>query len=392
MVKVCKIEVRPLGKNIDINNKLFYDILFRLRCEHRACANRCIQLIWEQQNEDEKFKKSYGEYPTKEQRQELYGYSSTGGLIYNLIKQEFTSLNTAILSACQQIADKKMKADRKDIFIGNKSIPNFNNSMPIELPKKNIKLGYDNTSGNWTVELALLSIKAKKEYNLKSGTLPFSLVVKDKNIRSTLEKCVDEIYTVCGSKLKYDKRANKYFLMLSFQFENTKKVLDKNNICMVHLSVGNAVECTTSNNDKPFIIKGGEIDTFRAKHEARKRSILRQRVSCGDGSVGHGIKKRVEAAYKERDIINNFKDTINHRYSKWIVEYAIKNNCGTIQLENLKGISERLLFLKTWSYFDLQNKIEIKAEYYGIEIKSVPYPKTDEELISESNSANMKQS
>lgn len=389
MIKVCKIEVKPLGKNIDLENKDFYDILFKLRCSHRACANRCIQLMWEQQNEDEKYKKSFGDYPTKEQRKELYGYGSASGLIYKLIRSEFDGMNTAVLSACQQIAEKKMKADRKDIFIGNKSIPNFNNSLPVEIPKKNIKIFYDTTSGDWILELSLLSNKAKKEYGLKKGSLPFKLVVRDRNIRSTLEKCEDDIYHICGSKLQYDKRNNKYFLMLSFQFEIAQKTLDTSKVCMVHLDVFNAVECTTTENDKPLKIKGGEIEMFRAKHEARKRNLLQQRKICGSGSVGHGSKKRIEPAYKERDIIANFKDTINHRYSKSIVDYALKNKCGIIQLENLKGISERLLFLKNWSYYDLQNKIIAKAESYGFEIKTVPYPKTDKELIEELN-ANIK--
>lgn len=383
MVKVCKIEVKPLGNKIGIDNKTFYDILFKLRCEHRACANRCIQLIWEQNNEDEKFKKLNGEYPTKEQRVMMCGYTSVRGAIYNKVKQEFTSLNTGVLAACEQVADKKMKADRKDIYAGNRSIPNYNNNMPIELPKKNIKFNYDSDSGDWVVELALLSNKAKKEYELKTGTLIFKLIVRDKNIRGTLEKCLDGVYTVCGSKLKYDKHAHKYFLMLCFQFDVSQRSLDKENICMVHLDAFNAVECTTSNEDRPFIIKGGEIEEFRIRHEVRKRSILKQRTSCGEGSVGHGTKKRVEAAYKERDVISNFKDTINHRYSKWIIEYAVKNNCGTIQIEDLGGISERLLFLKNWSYFDLQNKIREKAAYYGLEVVYVPYPKTDEELINE---------
>ena len=382
------MEVKPLGKNIDIDNKQFYDILYSLMYEHRACANRCVQLIWDQNNKDEEFKIKNGLYPKKQDYIEMYGYTS-GGVIYRKISEEFKHLNTSILSACQQMVEKRMKTDKKDIFTGNKSIPNYNNTLPIEIPKNNIYLEYDD-SGKWSVELGLLSKSYKSKLQLKQGKLPFALIVKDKKTKAILENCFDKTYTICGSKLKYDKRANKYYLMLSYQFESTKKTLDKSNICMVHLDVDNAVVCTTTNNSKPLVIKGGEIDVFRAKHEARKQSILKQRVTCGAGSVGHGTKKRIEAAYTEHNVIKNFKDTINHRYSKCIVEYALKNNCGTIQLEDLKGISERLLFLKNWTYADLQRKIASKADDYEIEIISIPYPKTDEELILEHNSANIK--
>lgn len=262
--------------------------------------------------------------------------------------------------------------------------------MPIELPKNNIAINYDKSSGDWNVSLSLLSNYCKKENCLKSGILPFKIVSKDKNIRKTLEKCSDRVYNICGSKLKYDDRSNKFFLFLSFQFEKQERNLNKDNICIVHIGVFNAVECTTKNGDKPLYFKGGEIEDFRAKHEAKKRSLLKQRVACGGGSVGHGTKTRVEPAYIERNIINNFKDTINHRYSRAIIDYAIKNDCGTIQLEDLTGVSERLLFLKTWSYLDLQEKIKNKASVIGIEIDKVKYPKTDEGLIAEFNSANVK--
>jgi IS605 OrfB family transposase len=64
---------------------------------------------------------------------------------------------------------------------------------------------------------------------------------------------------------------------------------------------------------------------------------------------------------------------MNHKYSKYIVDFAIKKNCSAIQIENLEGYSEKAKesFLKSWPYYDLQSKIIYKAKEYGIEVIKV---------------------
>ncbi len=116
-----------------------------------------------------------------------------------------------------------------------------------------------------------------------------------------------------------------------------------------------------------LVISGGEIEEFRRRTEARKRILLKQGITCGDGRIGHGRKKRNEPAYKIEDRIARFRDTANHKYSRALIEFAVKNRCGVIQMENLKGIAVNAdKFLKNWSYYDLQTKIENKVKEAGI--------------------------
>src|SRR5690606_7924506 len=56
---------------------------------------------------------------------------------------------------------------------------------------------------------------------------------------------------------------------------------------------------------------------------------------------------------------------------RYIVDMAKKHECGTIQMEDLSGISKDDVFLKNWSYYDLQTKVKYKAEEYGIEVKLI---------------------
>ena len=73
------------------------------------------------------------------------------------------------------------------------------------------------------------------------------------------------------------------------------------------------------------------------------------------------------------DRVNNFRNTLNHKYSKYVINFALKNNCGNIQMENLSGFNESVSenLLKNWSYFDLQAKIKYKAEGNGIAVNFI---------------------
>jgi IS605 OrfB family transposase len=73
----------------------------------------------------------------------------------------------------------------------------------------------------------------------------------------------------------------------------------------------------------------------------------------------------------------------NHIFSKSIIEYAVKNNAGAIQMERLTGFgrdkndevdSDFKFILRYWSFFELQTMIEYKANAAGIEVRYVdPY-------------------
>ena len=121
-------------------------------------------------------------------------------------------------------------------------------------------------------------------------------------------------------------------------------------------------------------IAGNEVDDYAKKLERRKQSYQQQARYCGDGRIGHGTKTRIAEVYKAGDRIANYRDTINHRYSKAVVEYAVKNGYGTIQMEDLSGIKEDTGFpkrLQHWTYYDLQTKIENKAKEHGITVVKI---------------------
>lgn len=220
--------------------------------------------------------------------------------------------------------------------------------------------------------MALINKDKQKELNFKDCSVRFKLLVKDDCTRTILERCFDEVYTITASKIMYNKKKKQWYINLGYKFtKEIDKTLDKDRILGVDLGVINPLVASVYGSYDRLIIGGGEIDKFRKRVEANKVQMLKQGKYCGDGRIGHGVNTRNKPAYNIEDKISRFRDTVNHKYSKAVVDYAVKNNCGTIQMEDLKGITQNKneRYLKNWTYFDLQTKIEYKAKALGIEVK-----------------------
>lgn len=152
----------------------------------------------------------------------------------------------------------------------------------------------------------------------------------------------------------------------------TNNELDPEKIMGLDLGVANAVYWAFSDSLKRGKIEGKEIEVFRRRVQERRKSVQRQGKYCGQGRVGHGVKRRLDPVEVLQERESNFRATTNHRYAKRIVEIAKQSKCGTIQLEDLTDIrSIGATFLQTWPYYDLQQKIIEKASVYGIKVVKI---------------------
>ncbi len=386
MTKVIKLQLYYKDDE-RLNFKKAQETLWQLQREIRAAANRAIQMCWEFNGFEADWKKKNGEYLTKDEKGELLG-KSLSAVIYARVKEDAPDVNTSNLCSTLQAVESKFNSMKSDIIRGIASVPSYKKDIPIDLHKKNIKL-YCETDENgavteWIFELSLLSIKMKKELNLNNGALSFKAVIparSKKFINPILERCFDEVYTICGSKLKYDN--GKWYLLLCFSFEKKTGEIefDKNNIMGVHIAENNAVTCNFNNSKRVLSIDGGEIVSFAAQIEKRRRSIgnasRKHSELCGDGRIGHGYHAKMKPLEKIGTKVANFRNTVNHRYSRQIVNWAVQNCCGTIQIEDLTGYAtselEKYKLMKNWSYYDLMTKIEAKAKEYGIDVIKLPY-------------------
>lgn len=390
MTKVVKLQL--ISKNDEIiDYKSVNKILWDLQYETRIAANKAVQLSWEFWGFESEYKKKFGDYPTKEQKVEIMGYPALSSYIYSELSKATEKMNTGNLSALLQNVSKKLSKEKSEIFRGEKSIPSFRSGMPIDLSAKNISLGFtteenDSKPKDWIVTLSLLSNKYKKELGLAQGRLDFKTITPGKSARSVrtiLERCYDGVYKISGSKLVYAHK--KWFLMLSYSFDKPiNDVAEKYNsdsIMGVHIAKGNAVTVAFSDSDRVLNIDGGEVESFAIQINRRKRNIQsatkNYSMLCGGGRVGHGYKTKLKPLEHISETISNFRNTTNHKYSRQIVNWAIQNKCGVIQIEDLKGCStenlEKNTLLKDWSHYDLISKTVYKAKEVGIKVVKVNY-------------------
>lgn len=372
--------VKPYGK--DITWASFGKILRELNYETAKILNKSIQLAWEYNNFSADYKKEHGKYPSSK---EILGYSNVMGYAYNQLKDDFTKLNTGNFSDTVKRATDKFKTDSRDIFLGNKSIANFKQGGPLDIKSAALRIRKEDSS--YVANMGLISNKYKKELGLDRGSFDVILSSKEGTQKSILDRIISEEYKLCASQII--NRNNKWFLNLVYQFELQDVPLDKNKILGVDLGIVNVATMSVYDSStgrynwvswNNSVIDGKELIVHRQRTEARKKSIQKQSKAAGEGRIGHGYKTKMKCVDVMTDKVGRFRDTYNHKISKYIVDFALKNNCKSIQLENLSGFSEQAKdrFLKNWSYHDLQKKTEYKAREHGIDVHFINPRKTSQ--------------
>lgn len=347
--------------NQPVDFKNVNKILWELQQQTREIKNKAIQLCWEWNNFSSDYHKEHGTYPKDK---DILKYSLRG-FVNDKFKQgnDLYSGNcsTTIQSVCQEFQNAKT-----EIIKGTRSIISYKSNQPLDIHNKCITISFED--GVYTADLKLLNRAGTKKYNFASSAIHFKILVRDQSTRTILQRIIDGTYSVSASKLIYKDKF--WYLNLSYSFE-AKAVaeLDQDKILGVDLGIVYPLCASVFGDYNRLTIQGGEIEEFRRRVEQRKKSLLHQGKNCGDGRIGHGIRTRNKPVYDIEDKIARFRDTANHKYSRKLIEFAVQNHCGIIQMEDLKGITNHAdRFLKNWSYFDLQTKIEYKAAEAGIKV------------------------
>jgi len=358
MIKVMKYQII---KPMDIDWDTFGDILHELQRETRTALNKTIQLTWEYSGFSAEYNKIHGVYPTSKK---VLDYSSLHGYAYDRLKSECRKLNTANLSQSIKRASDKWKVDLKELLRGNKSIPSFRKDMPIDVVSIALKINKQYNEN--ILEIRLLSKEYRQQLERKKCSFNVLIHSGEKSKQNILDRLRIGEYKLGVSQILYHKK--KWFINITYQFESEVKPLDPNSIMGIDLGISNAVYMAFNQGLYRYKIAGGEIEQFRKQIERRRRDLLVQSKYAGEGRSGHGTKTKIAPIEVLSERAKNFKDTINHKYARYVVDMAVKHHCGTIQMEDLTGIREQNTFLANWPYFDLQEKITYKALEVGINV------------------------
>ena len=159
--------------------------------------------------------------------------------------------------------------------------------------------------------------------------------------------------------------------------------LDSNRVVGIDLGINTPLFAALNDNDYERVSIGSR-DQFlnvRNRMNAQKREMQKNLRSSTTG--GRGRRHKLQALERLEGKERNWVHLQNHIFSKGAIEFAIKNNAGVIQMERLTGFgrnandeveNDRKFLLRNWSYFELQQLIEYKANAAGIEVRYIdPY-------------------
>ena len=310
-------------------------------------------------------------------------YKTFDGYIYDVLHHDYKNLASGIIASATRRIWGTYKQDKKEIVRGEKSLRTFGKDQPIPVPAACCKLTYEDDL-DYVLSLGLFSDNMRRLAGMDRGGVRFILDDKDDYQRAILNRLLSGEYKLCECQLAYDhavnrrtKKARGWYIMVGYAFEKEtdNPALDKDKILGVDLGIVNVLYLASSV-DKYFkkYIPGSQIQNFKRKEQKRKSDLQRSCVVRGDGSRGHGRACAVRPAEKQGEYIKNFQDNANWNYAHFVVDNAIEQGCGTIQMEDLSGISKddkQNKMLSHWAFYDLQLKISNLAAENGIEVRKI---------------------
>lgn len=373
--KVVRLELNPAGRN----KQPMYDALAEIQQQVNVLKNKTIQVCWKWDGCVVEFQAKHNG-ATPEIKDYYPGQKREDGVAYDLYKNEFPNMYRMNFNCSIRQAYGAFDNHRGEMRRGEMSVISYRSNQPMELHNTSIVL-WRAEDGTYELKVKVFSEAYSKKmgYRKENGRLdcevPFKITGRlNDSQRSILQKCIEKEYSIGESKLMYQPKKGKWFLNLTYKFTSEKnEQLDPHKIMGVDLGIACVACMGFEHTPERCIIKGGEVEAFRRKTEERKKSLQEQGKYCGEGRIGHGYATRTKPLQKISDAIARFRGTANHKYSRYIVDMAVKHGCGVIQMEDLAGVgrNKEEKFLRDWTYFDLQTKIDYKAKEKGIEVRKV---------------------
>ena len=265
-------------------------------------------------------------------------------------------------SAITQRVKKDFKTSLKNgLAKGERTITNYKRDYPLLTRGRDLKFQYkdDDIIIKWVNKIVFKVV-------LGSGKIKENKI----ELQHTLHKIIDKEYKVGQSSLQFDRNNN---LILNLNLDipyNPKNETVEGRTLGVDLGIKYpAYMCLNDDTYKREHI--GSIDDFlriREQMQDRRRKLQHDLKFIKGGK---GRKKKTQALDRLRDKEKNFATTYNHMISKNVVEFAKKNQCEYINMEKLTKDGFNNKILRNWSYYQLQQYIEYKAEREGIQVRYI---------------------
>ncbi|AVK49397.1 transposase [Clostridium sp. MF28] len=273
-----------------------------------------------------------------------------------------------------------LKSDTKD-KLTQKVVQDFYNDIVGVLRGERTLRRYKKDNPLYIRGRSLTLYREGEDYYIKwMNGIVFKCVlgVKKQNsleLQKTLDKVIFEEYKLCDSSIGFKDNKLILNLTLDIPVSNTNK-FEKVIGRIVGVDLGMKIPAYCALNDSEDVRKAiGSIDDFlkvRTQMRSRRRKLQRALKSTNGGQ---GKNKKLSALNSFEAKEKNFAKTYNHFLSSNIIKFATDNKAEQINMEFLSlSETQNKSVLSNWSYYQLQQMIEYKAERIGIKVKYVdPY-------------------
>lgn len=292
---------------------------------------------------------------------------------YKLVSNEFSDvIPSNVITCLNQDISSNYSAYKKEIGQGKRTLPNYKRGIPVPFPIKahNTLQLQKRSDGSYFVRFPF-----GLEWDLYFG--------RDRsNNREIVERVVTQVYDAGNSSLQECKNG-KVFLLLVVKIPKQEQQLDANRVVGVDLGINVPLYAALNDNEYGGLSIGSreQFLNVRMRFSRQKRELQRSLRNTTKG--GHGRVQKLQALERLEKKERNWVHLQNHIFSKCIIDYALKNSAGVIQMENLSGfghdennevVNEYKFILRYWSFFELQQLIEYKAHAAGITVRYInPY-------------------
>jgi len=298
---------------------------------------------------------------------EKYGFSPENSA-YRVIS-EYDNINSNIRSALSLQLYKTLEENFYDVLKGKISIPSFkkyNTNIPIILLAHGESKIYSH-DGQYRI---LFPLSRKERTRLGDIELELFFGKDRSNNRVMIERAIAGEYKLCDSKIQI--KESEIFLLISLQIPDKVRTVDENLVMGVDIGINRpATVYINGIKYQPQQIAIGQ----KFQHERIKLSKVKKGIqqSLKYSKGGKGVKRKLSALDRFREKEKNWAQLINHNISREVVNIAKQYSVGTINLEDLSGITSNAkdYFMKSWSFYQLTQYIEYKAKMEGIKIQWV---------------------
>ena len=326
---------------------------------HHFCIENIKQFVYLSENIKEKLTS----FKIEEEVENKLLTTSEMNTTYQLCSYLFKDkIKMDIITCLNNIIVKTFNKEKKDYYNGKKSLRSYRDTIPIPFSTKAIKyFEYD---------------ELKKNYRIKIFDFEFiTYLGSDKsNNKSIIDKCLSKEYKLCNSSIKIEKdkkdKKNKIFLLLTCQFDKKEVDIKEDKICEAELSINEPV--LLRYDKKEFKIGSKEDYLYKRLQIQAKLQRLQKSLKHNKGGHGRVLKLQALEQFKKKEI--NYIENKIHNYSRLIIDYCIKNNCGTLKIIDIDQVVEDLkedenkFILRNWKYYGFLDKIKYKANMVGINV------------------------